>query len=113
MPIGSIFETNEPLLHELLEAIHKAEIQLPDFQRGWVWDDYHIRSLIASVSTSYPIGAVMSEADKLGMHVFLGVGCYAWFDYSPKALQWSKGVARELYELYGHPIIDIVRIGYT
>ena len=59
MPIGSIFETNEPMLHELLEAVHKGEIQLPDFQRGWVWDDYHIRSLIASVSTSYPIGAVM------------------------------------------------------
>ncbi|OGF60063.1 MAG: hypothetical protein A2Y62_00400 [Candidatus Fischerbacteria bacterium RBG_13_37_8] len=34
-------------------------MQLPDFQRGWVWDDDHIRSLIASVSMSYPIGAVM------------------------------------------------------
>jgi hypothetical protein len=57
--IGSTFETNEPFLHELLAKIGDGSIQLPDFQRGWVWDDEHIRSLIASVSLSYPIGAVM------------------------------------------------------
>ncbi|MBC8359322.1 MAG: DUF262 domain-containing protein, partial [Candidatus Aminicenantes bacterium] len=27
--------------------------------RGWVWDDNHIISLIASISMSYPIGAIM------------------------------------------------------
>lgn len=53
------FSTGEPALSDLLGQIGKGEIQLPDFQRGWVWDDNHIRSLIASVSMSYPIGAVM------------------------------------------------------
>lgn len=57
--IGSTFRTDEPHLHELLGEVHKGQIQLPDFQRGWVWDDDHIRALIASVSLSYPIGAVM------------------------------------------------------
>jgi uncharacterized protein with ParB-like and HNH nuclease domain len=57
--IGSTFRTDEPHLHELLEEVHKGQMQLPDFQRGWVWDDDHIRALIASVSLSYPIGAVM------------------------------------------------------
>ncbi len=56
---GSTFRTDEPFLQGLLESIHKGAIQLPDFQRGWVWDDDHIRSLLASVSLSYPIGAVM------------------------------------------------------
>ena len=56
---GGTFDTNEPLLKDLLEEIHDAEVQLPDFQRGWVWDDNHIRSLIASVTLAYPIGAVM------------------------------------------------------
>jgi Protein of unknown function DUF262 len=37
----------------------RGDTQLPDFQRGWVWDDPHIKSLIASLSLSYPIGAVM------------------------------------------------------
>ncbi len=57
--IGSTFKTSEPLLIELLKDIADASAQLPDFQRGWVWDDDHIRALIASVTRSYPIGAVM------------------------------------------------------
>jgi hypothetical protein len=57
--ITSTFKSGEPALPDLLREIHRGEIQLPDFQRGWVWDDDHIRSLIASVSLSYPIGAVM------------------------------------------------------
>lgn len=57
--IARTFRTEEPSLKETLELIDKGKIQLPDFQRGWVWDDLHIRSLIASVSLAYPIGAVM------------------------------------------------------
>ena len=57
--ITSTFKSGEPALPDLLREVHRGEIQLPDFQRGWVWDDDHIRSLIASVSLSYPIGAVM------------------------------------------------------
>lgn len=53
------FRTAEPNLREILVGIHEGTIQLPDFQREWVWDDRHILELIASVSQSYPIGAVM------------------------------------------------------
>lgn len=53
------FRTAEPSLKDVLDAIAKGDTQLPDFQRGWVWDDLHIKSLIASLSLSYPIGAVM------------------------------------------------------
>ena len=44
---------------DILRNVNSGKIQLPDFQRGWVWDDDHIRSLIASISLAYPIGAVM------------------------------------------------------
>lgn len=57
--ISSTFKSGEPALPDILADIKTGKIQLPDFQRGWVWDDEHIRSLIASVSMSYPIGAVM------------------------------------------------------
>ncbi|PKN45142.1 MAG: hypothetical protein CVU63_09320, partial [Deltaproteobacteria bacterium HGW-Deltaproteobacteria-20] len=57
--IGNTFRTGEPSLSELLNQVHSGDVQLPDFQRGWVWDDDHIRSLIASISMSYPIGSVM------------------------------------------------------
>ena len=53
------FRTAEPNLKDVLADIHNGIIQLPDFQREWVWDDRHILELIASVSLSFPIGAVM------------------------------------------------------
>ncbi len=56
------------------------------------------------ITAKDPIGAILTEADKLGMHVFLGVGMYAWFDYSHASLVWHEKVAKELWNLYGyHP----------
>ena len=54
------FSSDEIPLAQLLDRAACGELQLPDFQRGWVWDDDHIRSLLASVSLSYPIGAIMT-----------------------------------------------------
>ncbi len=56
------------------------------------------------IAAKDPIGAILNEADKLGMHVFLGVGMYAWFDYSHASLAWHERVAKELWQFYGyHP----------
>ena len=52
-------ETLDKELQKLMESVHIGAAQLPDFQRGWVWDDYRIRSLIASISNNYPVGAAM------------------------------------------------------
>lgn len=57
---GSTFQTNPFDLHKLLEECHRGSVQLPDFQRSWVWDEERIRSLIASVSRAFPVGALMS-----------------------------------------------------
>ena len=53
--ITSTFKSGEPSLPDILRDINGGRVQLPDFQRGWVWDDDHITSLIASISLSYPI----------------------------------------------------------
>lgn len=53
------FTSDKEPLQDILRAVAEGRTQLPEFQRGWVWDDAHIRSLIASVSLSYPIGAIM------------------------------------------------------
>lgn len=55
----STFDSTKEALIDLLDDASCGKLQLPDFQRGWVWDDYGIRSLLASVSQSFPIGAVM------------------------------------------------------
>src|SRR5262245_55611063 len=57
---GSTFQTNPVDLHELLEECHFGALQLPDFQRSWVWDEDRIKSLIASISRAFPVGALMA-----------------------------------------------------
>ena len=57
---GSTFQTNPFDLHKLLDDCQRGVIQLPDFQRSWVWDEDRIKSLIASISRAFPVGALMS-----------------------------------------------------
>lgn len=49
-----------------------------------------------------PVEAVLAQADKDGMNVFMGVGSYAWFDFTPGSLKWHKKLATELWDKYGH-----------
>ena len=55
----STFDSTKTRLADLLRAIEGGKIQLPDFQRGWVWDDEHIRSLLVSIARAFPVGAIM------------------------------------------------------
>lgn len=57
--IMSTFDSTKTRLQTLLNSIITGEIQLPDFQRGWVWDDEHIRSLLVSIARAFPVGAIM------------------------------------------------------
>ncbi len=49
-----------------------------------------------------PVEAVLAQADKDGMNVFMGVGMYAWFDFTEGSLKWHKKLATELWDKYGH-----------
>ena len=55
-----MFQTHPVLLKNLLDNVESAKIQLPDFQRGWVWEDDRIRGLLSSISRMFPIGAIMT-----------------------------------------------------
>jgi hypothetical protein len=57
---ASTFKTHPYTLHELLQNCQKGTLQLPDFQRSWVWDEERIKSLISSISRAFPIGALMT-----------------------------------------------------
>src|SRR5699024_12520411 len=58
------FSSTKEFLVELLRRVDDGRIQLPDFQRGWVWSQEGISSLLASISLGYPVGTLM----------FLGTG---------------------------------------
>ncbi|WP_284084965.1 GmrSD restriction endonuclease domain-containing protein [Acinetobacter haemolyticus] len=55
----SNFDSSKEYLNEILKKVIQGKLQLPDFQRGWVWDNSHIKSLLVSISRSFPVGAVM------------------------------------------------------
>jgi hypothetical protein len=57
--MSSTFKSNDTAIADILRNIENGQIQLPDFQRGWVWDDHRIKALIASISNAYPVGALM------------------------------------------------------
>ncbi len=54
-----MFTTNPIQLSKLLDEIDYGGMQLPEFQRGWIWDDFRIRDLLTSVAQGFPIGAIM------------------------------------------------------
>lgn len=53
------FETPQPPLSEYLKQTTSGDLQLPDFQRGWTWEDERVRSLLVTVLRGHPMGAVM------------------------------------------------------
>lgn len=53
------FDSTKKSLYEILKDVNSGKIQLPDFQREWVWDDNRIKGILASVAKSFPIGAIM------------------------------------------------------
>ena len=55
-----MFQTNPRKLNDLLNEAHEGRLQLPDFQRSYVWGDEDVQNLIASVAKGYPIGAFLS-----------------------------------------------------
>lgn len=78
------FETNPVLLQSLLKSCDEGKLQLPDFQRSWVWEEERIMSLIASVSRGFPVGALMSLKSKIDTGV---VFAYRPIEGAPVAAQ--------------------------
>lgn len=54
-----MFTAKDEYLRILLDEVESSQLQLPDFQRGWVWEDSRIIGLIASLTLGYPVGTIM------------------------------------------------------
>lgn len=55
----STFDSTKYPLPQVLADVTNGVIQLPDFQRGWVWGDENVKALLISIARSFPVGAVM------------------------------------------------------
>lgn len=105
---------------EMIRSMHKIEMNMVVIQEVFrhqayigsttTVDNYPGKAFYPSklypgrmdIAANDPIEAILSEADKQGMQVLMGVGMFAWFDFTPESLEWHKRVAKELWEMYGH-----------
>ena len=55
-----MFDTTKDDLRDILRAAHEGRLQLPDFQRSYVWNDSDVRALIASIARGFPVGALLT-----------------------------------------------------
>jgi hypothetical protein len=55
-----MFDSTKEDLRDILENVDAGRLQLPDFQRDYVWEDADVRSLIASVAKGFPVGALLT-----------------------------------------------------
>lgn len=55
-----MFTTHPEDLRHLLGEVQRGELQLPDFQRDYVWDEDGVRALIASIARGFPVGALLT-----------------------------------------------------
>ena len=71
-------KTNDTDLRILLDNVEHGNTQLPEFQRSWVWDDKKICKLIESITSGFPMGALMfleygGDSVKFKYRLFTGV----------------------------------------
>jgi hypothetical protein len=53
------FDSTKYTLEKMLEQVDDGAIQLPEFQRDYVWDEEAVVSLLASIAKGYPVGALL------------------------------------------------------
>ena len=53
------FDSTKNTLEKLLEQVNDGAIQLPEFQRDYVWSEDAVVSLLASIAKGYPVGALL------------------------------------------------------
>jgi hypothetical protein len=55
-----VFDSTKEDLKDILRDADEGRLQLPDFQRDYVWADEDVRSLIASIAKGFPVGALLT-----------------------------------------------------
>lgn len=106
---------------EMVRSMHKIDMDIIVIQevfRNEIYvgkhdqyvDNYQGKAFYSSdlypsrmpITANDPIEAILNEADKHEMNIFVGVGMFAWFDFTAQSLEWHKRVASELWQKYGH-----------
>lgn len=82
-----MFELIQPTLKDILREAESGKLQLPDFQRGWVWEETDVAILIASIARSFPVGALLTLKTGGAIH------------FQPRMVEGAAPVSRDADEL--------------
>lgn len=102
-----MFNAQPESLKKILNDVSTGNIQLPDFQRGWVWDDDRITEILESVSRGFPVGAIttLSASKSIRLKPRLIEGVPSKFEKAIPATYILDGQQRltSLYQALLHP----------
>ena len=84
-----MFDNTKESLGDLLEDIHEGKVQLPDLQRSFTWCNEQIVKLIASISQSFPIGAILT----------IEVNSNSSFSFKPRLLEGVQIVKEPISQI--------------
>ena len=99
--IGMNIVVIQEVVHHYRQYVGQHKIEEQGY-KGLAYYPSRFFPMRKDIAAKDPLEAVLSEADKLGMYVFPGVGLYAWFDFTAGSLEWHKKVTSELWQRYGH-----------
>lgn len=54
------FDSTKTSLKDLLADVHAGRLQLPEFQRDYVWNEGDVCSLLESIAKGFPVGALLT-----------------------------------------------------
>ena len=76
-----------------MQSVDNGNAQLPDFQRGWVWDDNRIKALIASIySTKENAETAIEEHKDLEGFRDCPPECFEIDEYEVDRSAWTEGL---------------------
>lgn len=95
-------ETNIKTINRLLEDLKSGELQIPPFQRDFVWERDNIKDLFDSIKSSYPIGSIIlwKPASEMEWKNKSKIGSYSLSNYRKDGTYVLDGYQR-LSSLFG------------
>ena len=82
-----IFETSDVTIQKLIKQVEEGTMQLPEFQRDFVWAENKQKDLIASIHQGFPTGSLlMMHVDSNPQLAFRPVKYFKTENEAPKLL---------------------------
>src|ERR1700750_2222195 len=96
------FDSTKTALKDLLDDIVAGKIQLPGFQRGWIWDDEHINPMLTTRPRSSRRDSKRPDSTHCGRARARPIADYtSWFNVRVRVISFGKRECLSSTEMNG------------